>query len=152
MAKRSDPVGTNSRTLSGGLSSKIKNQDPNRRYVGVYARDDRALDMYLGLGYEAEIYQEEGAQWARMRKPKLGGEQIHNGMLLMSISADEYDAIQREGVPGVCEGLDGANRVESTMRKASGAFNPLNGLENGRGLVRAAIPRTNPGANALCDA
>lgn len=154
MARRSDPTGTNKRSFSGGLSSKIKNQDPNRKYVGVYAKDDRALDMYQALGYRVETFQEEGAQWARgVRKLQIGGEQVHNGMLLMSISNEEADAIAREGAPEICGGLDEAMRVEKSMRKAGGSFNPINGLENnGYGLVKASIPKTNPSAEALCDA
>jgi len=110
--------------------------------------------MYYALGYRAETYQEDGAQWARgMRKPTIGGEQVHNGMLLMSIANEDAETLQREGAEQICGGLDEADRVERSMRKSTGSFNPLSGLENsGSGLVRAHIPKTNPSADALCDA
>jgi len=86
---RKDPP--TSRDVTGtAFGGKIVGGDPTRRYVGVFAKDETALERYFSEGYQIEKSRQDGPNLTTGITCKDGDPLTWRGNVIMSIPKDEY--------------------------------------------------------------
>ena len=108
--------------------SRLKNEDPNKRYVFVNKGDVEALAEYECAGYEVEVLTEHGVRPMGGRTGKVGEPVEVRGMILHSVSRGRFDEIQMHGMNGNA-GQTEADRIEQQIVAKRG-FDPLRGMHS----------------------
>lgn len=121
--KRKDP---SPRWADGAAPyTRLQNADPQKRYVFVYKPQ---IEEYEWLGYEMERRKEGGVKLTIGNKGSSIGDAIEvRGHVLMSIAAEKFEAIKRNGHGGGALGEKHFDELEKVILK-EGSVDPLRGM------------------------
>lgn len=108
--------------------ARLKNTDPDKRYVYVNKGDSDAMATYDDAGYQVELLTSGGVCPAGGRTGRLNEPIEMRGMLLMSIGRQRAAEIEMHGADGD-GGQAGADRLEETIVDRRG-FDPLRGMHS----------------------
>ena len=116
--------------------TRLKNKDPERRYVGIYLSDEDALRRYEGMGYEPCVNTKGGVTWAFGNVAE-GAPLERRGYAIYSISKKRHDEIERFGPDGQ-SGQAWADEIENRIiDKRKGVLDLLRGSRAGSQYIRA---------------
>jgi hypothetical protein len=134
--KRKDPKPREVTGLALGANgesrfTKIVNKDPQKKYVLAWQADDvTGASYYESLGYDIELYRDGGPRLAAMRKAQPGEAMVFRGCVLMSISLEAYNELQKFGEEGNT-GQAWADSIEKRIHKSKRVENPFAGANVG---------------------
>lgn len=122
------------RHLNGSsIWARLKNKDPDKRYVFVSKSDIDAVSHYETAGYEVEVLTAQGVAPMGGKTCQLGDPIEVRGMVLYSVSEERFAEIELMGADGNGGQLE-ADRIEAMIVDRTG-YDPLRGLHHG-GVMR----------------
>jgi len=81
----------------GGLRFGLVNEDPRKKYVGVFRGDEEAWATYSYMGYDTVKATPDGPRIKGARTPKMGEELEWKSHVIMEIARDEWQASYDQG-------------------------------------------------------